>query len=136
MRLSCVSGCLAAVIATSGCYGTKVPPPERSGLGPITSVSTMPHRRPPALPAALTDLIAAYRQHLVEEAHHLSPDMARHYAEIEVQTMATSYEGREGEMRAEIERRMMPPVPRPQAIGGQGAANFPVDPQESNGGRQ
>lgn len=135
MRPSCISGCLAVVIATSGCYGTKPPPPERSGLGPISSASAIPIQRPP-LPAALVDLIVVFRQHLLAESHHLRPEMAKHYAEVEVQTMVTSYEGREREMRAEIERRMMAPTGIPQNENRPGPAHFPVDPQETNGSRQ
>lgn len=136
MRLHCISGYLAAVIAACGCYGIKPPLPDRSGLGPSTSASTIPLSRPPALPAALTDLIAAYRQ---APCCKSAPHATRHGGAAcrnEVQTMAASYEGREAGMRTEIERRMTLPATRPQATSEQGAANFPVDPQELNRNRR
>ena len=62
------------------------------------------------LPSGLSALTAAYRQSLLESAHPFPPDLAQHFADVEVQSLQQHYAGRDAELEQELIRRLSRPA--------------------------
>lgn len=88
------------------CYGTKPPPPQRSLTGPPGVGAPLPFAAPRSVPQALPDLLAAYRLALIEQAHHLPGGKRARYADLEIASLTSRYEGRESDLTAELASRL------------------------------
>jgi hypothetical protein len=134
MKITPVASLLFVAGLLAGCYGTKPPPPQSSPSGPPglsgSSSTTL------VIPTDLAALLLTYRQELIAQSHHLSPQMATAYADTEITSLRSRYSGRDNELKAEVDqrlRRMVPERGMPPA-GQDGKRLYPID--SADGGRQ
>lgn len=129
MRCSVVA-CLLLAGVLSGCYGTVPPAPLSSrfappGLGGATIIS-----RP--IPVELSELLAAYRKSVLEQAHLLPPAKAAQFADDDLAMVKQRYPA-ESDLKAELTKRLQ--AQRQPAVPGRrpAAALYPQNPADEQG---
>ena len=114
--------------ALTACYGTKVPPPQSSSVGPPGLGGISPGPGDFALPVELPELLLVYRQWLIDQNHHISPQLAQKYSDAEIQLLKEQYSGRDNALRTAIKNRIQLRTPNPSLRSKQIPANaYPAD---------
>lgn len=120
--------------ALTACYGTKVPPPQSSSVAPPGLGSISPGPSDFALPVELPELLLVYRQWLIDQNHHVSPQLAQQYSDAEIQLLKERYSGRDNELRSTIKDRIQMQTPNPSLRRQQIPANaYPADTAQYKG---